>query len=145
MRHMYRGVVLAALLFGAACANDSTGTGGSSGSGTLILDLTTPHADDGAVLFEVSGPPIDAVAPVNSSLRLFTRRASETTSVGVVVGAVAEGARSRRRGAIHGPDPRSCGPRQRAARVTGGLHADGAPLTALEAPGDGASGNASIL
>jgi NaMN:DMB phosphoribosyltransferase len=92
MRHMYRGVVLAALLFGAACANDSTGTGGSSGSGTLILDLTTPHADDGAVLFEVSGPPIDAVAPVNSSLRLFTRRASETTIVGVVVGAVAEGA-----------------------------------------------------
>lgn len=91
MTHVYRRIALTVLLFGAACANDSTGAGGQAQSGTLILRLTTPHADDGAVLFDVSGPPIDALAPVNASLRLFTRRANETTIVGAVVGAVAQG------------------------------------------------------
>jgi hypothetical protein len=54
--------------------------------------LTTAHADDGAVLFELSGPPIDSVVAVNASLRLFTRRANDSTIVGAVVGVVANGA-----------------------------------------------------
>lgn len=74
----------------AACADAPTG--GSSGPGTLILRLATPHADDGAMAFEVSGPSIDTATAVNASLRLFTRRTDSSTMVGVVVGSVAAGA-----------------------------------------------------
>jgi len=83
---------VAALLFAVACADDSTGTGGPPQAGTLILRLTTPHSDDGAVLFELSGPPIDSVVALNASLQLFTRRANDSTIVGAVVGVVANGA-----------------------------------------------------
>ena len=92
MRHLYRLFVVAALLAGAACAGDATGNGGPPGSGTFILRLTTPHADDGAVLFELSGPAIDTVVAANASLRLFTRRANNpSTIVCAIVGPVAGG------------------------------------------------------
>ena len=83
---------VAALLFAVACADDSTGTGGPPQAGTLIVRLTTPHSDDGAVLFELSGPPIDSGVALNASLQLFTRRANDSTIVGAVVGVVANGA-----------------------------------------------------
>jgi hypothetical protein len=84
----------AALSVAAGCSDDPTGgpTGGGAQAGTVILRLTTPYADDGAVLFEVSGPPIDSAVAVNGSLRLFTRRAGGSTIVGVVVGVVTGGA-----------------------------------------------------
>jgi len=82
---------VAALLLGAACSDAPTGTGGP-GAGTLIVRLTTTHTDDGAVLFELSGPSIESVVAVNASLRLFTRRANDSTIVGAVVGVVANGA-----------------------------------------------------
>lgn len=82
--------LVAVLSLGTACSDDATG--GAAPAGTLTLRLTTPHADDGAVLFEVSGPPIDSATAVNASLRLFTRRASGSTVVGVVVGAFTNGA-----------------------------------------------------
>jgi len=80
----------AALLVGAACSDAPTG--GATRAGTVIVRLTTPHADDGAVLFEVSGQPIDGATAANASLRLFTRRTGASTLVGVVVGDVAGGA-----------------------------------------------------
>ena len=85
---------LAAVVIAAACTGDSTGTGGGgpAGRGTLIVRLTTPHADDGAILFELSGPPIDSVVAVNASLQLFTRRANDSTIVGAVIGVVVNGA-----------------------------------------------------
>lgn len=83
-------VIVAALSAGAACSDDPTG--GVTQAGTVMLRLTTPHADDGAVMFEVSGPEIDTAIAVNASLRLFTRRASGSTMVGVVVGEVTDGA-----------------------------------------------------
>lgn len=92
MRHVCRLFALAAILSGAACAGDSTGSGAPAGSGTLILRLTTTRSDDGAVLFELSGPAIDSVVTVNASLQLFTRRANDSTIVGAVVGAVTNGA-----------------------------------------------------
>jgi len=82
--------MVAALSVGAACSDDSTG--GAPPAGTLIVRLTTPHADDGAMLFEVSGPSIDSASAVNGSLRLFTRRVGGSTVVGAVVGALANGA-----------------------------------------------------
>jgi len=82
--------LVAVLSLGTACSDYSTG--GAERAGTLTLRLTTPHADDGGVMFEVSGPPIDSAMAVNASLRLFTRRAGGSRIVGAVVGVVANGA-----------------------------------------------------
>jgi hypothetical protein len=82
---------LVAVVIGAACAGDSTGSGGPAGRGTMIVRLTTPHSDDGAILFELSGPLIDSVVAVNASLQSFTRRANDSTIVGAVIGVVVNG------------------------------------------------------
>ena len=81
--------VMAALSLGAACSDDPTG--GTPRTGPLIVRLTTPHTDDGAMTFEVSGAPIDSVVVADASLRLFTRSEGSTV-VGAVVGALANGA-----------------------------------------------------
>ena len=82
--------IVAALSVGAACSDNPTS--GSARAGTLTLRLTTPHADDGAMTFEVSGAPIDGATAVDASLRLFTRRESGSTVIGAVVGALDNGA-----------------------------------------------------
>ena len=82
--------MVAALSLGAGCSDEPTS--GAEQPGAVILRLTTPHADDGALVFTVSGPPIDSAAAANASLLLFTRRTGGSTLVGVVVGAVANGA-----------------------------------------------------
>ena len=92
--------IVAALSVGTACADDPLG--GSARAGTVSLRLTTPHADDGAMLFDVSGPPIDSVTASNASLQLFTRRAGSTIG-GAVVGIVANGALVT----LHVPDVRA--------------------------------------
>ena len=81
-------VMIAVLLLDVACSNDATG--GDTQAGTLTLRLTTPHADDGAMTFEVGGAPIDSAVVINTSLRLFTRR-DGSTIVGAVVGSLANG------------------------------------------------------
>src|SRR5256885_1872054 len=73
---------------------------GWSPAGTLTLRLTTPHADDGAMTFQVSGPPIDSATVANASIRLFTRRESGSTVIGAVVGALDNGAVAT----LHVPD-----------------------------------------
>ncbi len=79
------------LSFGVACS-DSTGvTGGVPRPGTLMVGLTTTHGDDGAVLFEVSGPPIDGAAAASAWSRLFTRRADASTMAGVLIGSLESG------------------------------------------------------
>ena len=83
-------VIVAVLSAGAACSDDPT-TGGT-GAGTVSLRLSTPHADDGALLFEVSGPPIDTAMAANASLQLFTRRTGDGALVGVVAGEITNGA-----------------------------------------------------
>ena len=84
--------MVAGLLVGVACTDDpNTPTGGGARPGVAILHLTTPNADDGAVLFEVSGVPIDSAVAMNSSLRLFTRRVDGSTMVGALAGGVATG------------------------------------------------------
>lgn len=82
--------IIAILVLGVACSNDATG--GQMQAGTLTLRLTTPHADDGAMTFQVSGAPIDSAVAINGSLRLFTRREGRSTVVGAVVGALGNGA-----------------------------------------------------
>jgi hypothetical protein len=68
-----------------------------------LVRLTTPHSDDGAMRFTVSGP-VDSAVVVNPSLQLFTRRVGSTV-VGVVVGALA----SRAVVILHGSDPGGAG------------------------------------
>ena len=80
----------AVLSLAAACSDDPTS--GAPRAGTLIVSLTSPHSDDGAMTFEVSGPAIDSAVAVNPSLRLFTRREGGSAVVGAVVGALANGA-----------------------------------------------------
>ncbi len=93
----------AALTLGAACSDDPTS--GAARAGTLIVRLTTPYADDGAMTFEVTGPPIDSAVAVNASLRLFTRRDGGSSMVGALVGALANGAVVR----LHLPDAAAAG------------------------------------
>lgn len=81
--------LLAALLVGVACADNPTGSAGQGG--TLTLRLTTPHSDDGALVFELSGAPVDSLTVSDGSLRLFTRRAGGSI-IGAVVGPLANGA-----------------------------------------------------
>ena len=87
LRRMF--TIAAALLVGVSCSDDPVA---GARADTVILRLTTPHTDDGAVLFEVSGPAIDSATADNASLRLFTRRVGETTIIGALVGAVTTGA-----------------------------------------------------
>src|SRR2546429_9681846 len=82
--------MIAALVAGTACSDPPTS--GSARAETLTLRLTTPHADDGAMTFEVSGAPIDGATAVDASLRLFTRRESGSTVIGGLVGAPGNGA-----------------------------------------------------
>ena len=82
--------IIALPLLGVACSNDLAGGGPQAGS--LTLRLTTPHVDDGAMTFQVSGPAIDNATAANASLRLFTRRVDGSTVVGAVVGTLADGA-----------------------------------------------------
>lgn len=85
--------IFAMVALSAACTdNPNTPTGGRARPGVVILHLATPNADDGAVLFEVSGAPIDSAVAIDASLRLFTRRVGDSTVVGALAGAVATGA-----------------------------------------------------
>lgn len=81
--------MMVALSVGTACSDDPTVS--VAQPGTVVLNLTTPHPDDGAVLFEVSGPPIDSAIAVNASLRLFTRRVGGSTLLGALVGPIRTG------------------------------------------------------
>ena len=95
LRRMF--TIAAALLVGVSCSDDPVA---GARADTVVLRLTTPHADDGAVLFEVSGGPIDSATADGASLRLFTRRAGETTIIGALVGVVTNGAEVT----LHVPD-----------------------------------------
>lgn len=82
-------IFAAVALLTAACSDAMTSAG--TGAGTLVMRLTTPHTDDGALLFELSGPSIDNVIANDESLRLFTRRDGGSI-VGAIVGTLSTGA-----------------------------------------------------
>jgi hypothetical protein len=82
--------LMAALSVSAACSKDPVAI--VPHAGTLTVRLTTQHVDDGALTFTLSGPAINNATAANASLRLFTRGSGESTIVGVLVGALANGA-----------------------------------------------------
>jgi hypothetical protein len=79
----------AVLLTSAACDDDPAGIAPLAGA--VTLQLTTPHVDDGALLFDVTGPPIDSVTAASSSLSVFTRTVDDSVLVGLVAGGVVSG------------------------------------------------------
>lgn len=82
--------LVAALSVSAACSDDPVA--GGPQAGTLSLRLTTPHVDDGALTFTLSGLPINNATAANASLQLFTRRSGDASVVGILVGDLANGA-----------------------------------------------------
>jgi hypothetical protein len=59
--------------------------------GSLLLSLTTPATDDGAILVRVTGPGIMSVGPTSSGQELFWRLAAEDEARAIVLGSVQAG------------------------------------------------------
>ncbi len=60
--------------------------------GTLVVSLTTPNADDGAVAITVSGEGMTNVAAGSPSYAIFTRSPSPSLLKAAVVGGITGGA-----------------------------------------------------
>jgi hypothetical protein len=78
----------------AACgSDDDDGPTGPTGptAGTLTVTLDTPNADDGAILFGVTGPDMTQIAASDPALYFrYAQDGSEVTAV--LVGDLADGA-----------------------------------------------------
>jgi hypothetical protein len=79
----------------AACSNDIGPT-----AGVLDVSLSSPHDDDGAVLFSVFGGPVDSVE--SAGFPVYSAHASADTVKLIVTGSLGSGAIAR----IHIPDLR---------------------------------------
>lgn len=80
---------LAALLLVApACGDGPT----EPVAGALAVTLTSPNADEGAVLFEITGQGIGILAPADPSYRLFSLPIGAAMVRAVVVGDLSSGA-----------------------------------------------------
>jgi hypothetical protein len=78
-------LLLAGLSALASCSHDISGPT----SGTLTVNLASPNSDDGAVLFTVSGGPIDSVA--SPGHQIYSARLDSKTLRLIVTGDVASG------------------------------------------------------
>lgn len=67
------------------CSADPSGPAAA----TLELDFVTPSAEDGAVLFTISGGPVDSIAAPGH--RLYTTRVDGNTLRVILVGNVGSG------------------------------------------------------
>ena len=68
-----------------ACSHDTIGPS----AGTLTVNLASPNSDDGAVLFTISGGPIDSVA--SPGHQIYSARLDASTLRLIVTGDVASG------------------------------------------------------
>jgi hypothetical protein len=86
-----RAPVLAIVLLAASSCGggDGGGTASNPVPGTLNLSLSSPNTDDGAVLFTVTGGPIDSVIP--ELYTTFSTRVDANTRRVVVAGNVVDG------------------------------------------------------
>ena len=110
-------VPLALLSLAAAC-----GDGGPTGPagpvpGVLKIALTTPNADDGALLFTVSGGRISTVDAAAAGYQIYTAQPDTLTTRILVTGDIGAGEVVR----IHVPDTRSaCSPAMRSRWLRSG-------------------------
>jgi hypothetical protein len=82
-------LLLAGLCSLGACSHDDSGPT----AGILNVNLSTPNTDDGALLFTVSGGPVDSVAAPD--LRLYSARLDPTTLRVIVMGNLGSGGVAR--------------------------------------------------
>ena len=71
-------LTVAALAFSGVACGDGDGGGGTgpgTEAGTIEVSLSTPNADDGAVLIRISGPGITSVAAFDPSHVVFNKPA----------------------------------------------------------------------
>lgn len=86
-------------------------------AGTFDVRLATPNGDDGAVLFTISGGPIEAVEPLD--YRVYSARVDANTHRVIVTGDITSGPVARIRIADDRQLPRySASVNQVAARAT---------------------------
>ncbi len=79
-----------ALAVSVACG-DGDGVTAVPVPGTLVLSLTSPNSDDGAILLSISGGGISAPTVVSTSHVLFFRSTGTTSINAVVVGNITAG------------------------------------------------------
>jgi hypothetical protein len=60
-------------------------------AGALMVSLTTPNSDDGAVFLELKGPSVRTVVAKNSAWRVYADTTSTTTVRTLVVGNLTAG------------------------------------------------------
>jgi len=77
------------LLAATSCGGGDGGTGSNPVPGTLNIVLNSPNTDDGAVLFTVTGGPIDSVIP--ELYTTFSTRVDGNTHRVVVAGDIVDG------------------------------------------------------
>ena len=91
-----RGLLLAGL---AACGGDGGTADPVPEPGTLVVSLTTPNADDAAILLRITGPGITQVAAANAGQYMKVLLEGDDLTA-VLVGDLASGALIR----FHVPD-----------------------------------------
>lgn len=84
------GVLLSVAAYGCKLDDVTSGNPGSGGTdptaGTLTVSLTTPHTDDGAIRFTVTGPFVTTPRAASPGHLVFTRQRSPQELDVVVVG-----------------------------------------------------------
>lgn len=93
MNKFKRYQVAALLLFGVACAESRLGPTPppSTAVTQAIVALSTPYADDGALVITVKGPDLSTFAAAASSYSLFARTTSAQEARIIIVGDIANG------------------------------------------------------
>lgn len=86
-----------ALVVSAACGGDDDRTPMEvvAVPGTLVLSLTTPNSDDGAVMFSISGEGITGLTRESPSHVVYFRSAGTVSGNAVVAGDITAGALAR--------------------------------------------------
>lgn len=89
IRILVRGAVVSTLLFGSSACSDDPPTGPDDSA--VTVSLSTPNADDGALLVVVSGGALTDVQPASAAYQLFWRAVSDTETRVIVVGDIQAG------------------------------------------------------
>jgi hypothetical protein len=95
-------------------------------AGTLVVSLTTPHEDDGALLVSLNGPVAPTTISATAGLRLFMSSAPTTSTRLIVTGAISRGTILT----LSVPDVRQ------ASEFTGAIEQAASSSLALRSPSD---------
>jgi hypothetical protein len=59
--------------------------------GTIVVELASPHGDDGALSLTLTGPGVSGIQTANSSYRAYWRLVSDGEARVILVGSIAPG------------------------------------------------------